>query len=151
MDSNSVAHFYFCCHYLYLTQQLCLLLQFAPVKYHWETSLVAQMVKSIYLQCGRPRFNPWVGKISWRRKWQPTPVFLPGKSHGRRNMVGYSPWGHRVGHDWLRDFTFTFFHFLNTTKVSVYHVMPLCSSSSERSILFLYIYEHFSQFPRARR
>ena len=29
----------------------------------------------------------------WRRKWQPTPVFLPGKSHGRRNLVGYSPWG----------------------------------------------------------
>ena len=35
-------------------------------------------------------FNPWFGKISWRRKWQPTPVFLPGKSHGRRNLVGYS-------------------------------------------------------------
>ena len=33
----------------------------------------------VCLQCGRPRFNPWVGKISWRRKWQPTPVFLPGK------------------------------------------------------------------------
>ena len=44
------------------------------------------------LQCGRPRSSPWVGKISWRRKWQPTPVFLPGKSHGRRSVVGYSPW-----------------------------------------------------------
>ena len=41
---------------------------------------------------GRPGFNPWVGKIC-RRKWQPTPVFLPGKSHGQRNLVGYSPWG----------------------------------------------------------
>ena len=40
-----------------------------------------------------------VGKISWRRKWQPTPVFLPGKSHGQRNLVGYSPRDHRVGHD----------------------------------------------------
>ena len=39
------------------------------------------------------RFNPWVGKISWRRKWQPTPVFLPRKSHGWWNLVGYSPWG----------------------------------------------------------
>ena len=37
-------------------------------------------------------FNPWVRKISWRRKWQPTPVFLPGKSHGQRHLVGYSPW-----------------------------------------------------------
>ena len=44
-------------------------------------------------------FNPWVGKISWRRKLQPTPVFLPRKSHGRCNPVGYSPWGGRVGHD----------------------------------------------------
>ena len=34
-----------------------------------------------------------VGKIPWRRKWQPTPVFLPGKSHGQRSLVGYSPWG----------------------------------------------------------
>ena len=49
---------------------------------------------------GDLRFNPWVGKISWRRKWQPTPVFLPGKSHGWRSPVGYSPWGHRVGSDW---------------------------------------------------
>ena len=38
-------------------------------------------------------FNPWVGKIPWRKKWQPTPVLLPGKSHGRRSLVGYSPWG----------------------------------------------------------
>ena len=44
---------------------------------------------------GRPRFDPWVGKISWRRKWQPTPVFLPGKSHGRRSLVGYCPWSRR--------------------------------------------------------
>ena len=49
----------------------------------------------ICLQCRRPRFNPWVGKILWRRKWQPTPVFLPGKSHGQRSLVGYSPWGHK--------------------------------------------------------
>ena len=38
-----------------------------------------------------PGFDHWVGKISWRRKWQPTPVFLPGESHGRRSLVGYSP------------------------------------------------------------
>ena len=50
---------------------------------------------SICLQCGRPGFKPCVGKISWRRKWQPTPVFLPGKSHGWRSLVGYSPWGHK--------------------------------------------------------
>ena len=41
-----------------------------------------------------------VGSIPWRRKWQPTPVFLSGKSHGQRRLVGYHPWGHKiVGHD----------------------------------------------------
>ena len=39
----------------------------------------------------RHGFNPWVGKIPWRRKWQPTPVFLPGESHGQRSLAGYSP------------------------------------------------------------
>ena len=47
----------------------------------------------------RPGFNPWVGKIPWRRKWQPTPVFLPGESQGQRSLVDYSPWGHRGGHN----------------------------------------------------
>jgi len=45
--------------------------------------------------CRRPGFDPWVGKIPWRREWQPTPVFLPGKSHGLRSLVGYSPWGYK--------------------------------------------------------
>ena len=41
----------------------------------------------------RRGFNPWVGKIPWRRQWQPTPVFLPGEPHGQRSLVDYSPWG----------------------------------------------------------
>ena len=44
-------------------------------------------------QCRRCRFNNWVKKIPWRRKWQPTPVFLLGKSHGQESLEGYSPWG----------------------------------------------------------
>ena len=48
----------------------------------------------------RSGFNPWVRKIPWRREWQPTPVFLSGKSHGQRILVGYNPWSlKRVGHD----------------------------------------------------
>ena len=39
--------------------------------------------------------DSWVRKIPWRRKWQPTPVFLPGKSHDQRSLAGYSPWGHK--------------------------------------------------------
>ena len=42
-----------------------------------------------------PGFDPWVGEVPWRRTWQPTLVFLPGKSHGQRRQVGYSPWGLR--------------------------------------------------------
>ena len=45
--------------------------------------------------CRRCGFNLWVGKIPWSRKWQPTPVFLPGESHGQRSLMGYSPWGHK--------------------------------------------------------
>ena len=45
-------------------------------------------------------FDPWVGKIPWRRKWQPILVFLPEKSRGWRSLAGYSPWGsQRVRHD----------------------------------------------------
>ena len=44
----------------------------------------------------RRRLNPWVKKIPWRRKWQPTPVFLPGKFHGQRSLAGCSPWGCKV-------------------------------------------------------
>ena len=49
-------------------------------------------------QCRRPKrhgFNVWVGKITWRKKWQPTPVFLPGKPPGQKSLAGYSPWGHK--------------------------------------------------------
>ena len=44
-------------------------------------------------RCRRQKFDPWVGKIPWWGKWQPTPVFLPGESHAQRSLVGYSPWG----------------------------------------------------------
>ena len=46
--------------------------------------------KKIHLQCRKCRFNPWVGKIPWRRAWLPNLVFWPGESHGKRSLVGYS-------------------------------------------------------------
>ena len=57
----------------------------------------------ICLQCRRPRFDPWVWEIPWRRKWQITPVFLPGKSHEHRSLAGYSLWGHKESDttEWL--------------------------------------------------
>ena len=64
---------------------------------------------------GRPRFNPWVQTISWRRKWQPTPVFLPGKSHGRWNLVGYSPWGRKESDTTERPH-FLYFNLIRSAK-----------------------------------
>jgi len=54
-------------------------------------------------------FDPWVGKIPWRRKWQPTPVLLPRESLGGRNLVGYSPWGHKES-DTTEGLHFLFLH-----------------------------------------
>ena len=51
-------------------------------------------------RCNRCRFDPWVGKIPWSRRRQPTPVFMPGKFHGQRSLAGYSLLGCRVRHDW---------------------------------------------------
>ena len=59
---------------------------------------VALLVKKLACQCRRHKrygFDPWVGKIPWRRAWQPTPVFLPGKSHGQRSLDDYSPQHHK--------------------------------------------------------
>ena len=71
------------------------------------------MSKSIFINCetlfsflggsvvknpsanARCRLDPWVGKIPGRRKWQPTPVFLSGESHGHRSLAGYSQWRHK--------------------------------------------------------
>ena len=46
--------------------------------------------------CKRNGFDPWIGKIPWSRKWQPSPVFLLGKFLGQRSLVGYSPWGSKA-------------------------------------------------------
>ena len=75
------------------------------VKHDWATeqhyikraSWVAQQWR-IHLQWRRHkrcRFNPWVGKILWRKVWQATPVLLSEKSHGQRSLEGYSPWDHK--------------------------------------------------------
>ena len=64
---------------------------------HTQAPLVALWYETC-LQCRRCMrhwFDPWVGKIPWRRAWQPTPVFLPGESHGQRSLAGYSPQGHK--------------------------------------------------------
>ena len=74
-------------------------------------------------QCRRCRFNLWVGKIPWRRKRQPTLVFLPGKSHGQRSLVGYSLWAHKEL-DTTEQLTLTFAY--------LYHLMHVITLGSCR-------------------
>ena len=63
-------------------------------------ALLAQTVKSLST-VWEPRVDPWIRKISWRRKRQPTPVFLPGKPHGQKSLAGCSPWGCKDWTEWL--------------------------------------------------
>ena len=60
-----------------------------------EVGLVVKDLPTTGRRCKRHRFNPRVGKIPWSWKWQPSPVFLPGKFHRQRNLESYSPWGFR--------------------------------------------------------
>ena len=75
----------------------------------WHVGLLWWLKWSkICLQCKKPGFNSGIGKIPWRREWQPTPVFLPGESHGQRSLADYQSMGsHKVGHNWATN-TFTF-------------------------------------------
>ena len=82
------------------------LLHVWPCLFEWIYSFRSR----IFLQCGRPRFHPWVGKTPGRREWLPTPVFLPGEFHGQRTLVGFSLWGH-IESDTTEQLTFSlFFH-----------------------------------------
>ena len=78
-----------------------------------RASLVVQLVKSLPAM-----WETWVWSLSWenpwRRKWQPTPLFLPGKSHGWRSLAGYSPWGSKESDTTER----LHFHFLSFMSVS---------------------------------
>ena len=67
-------------------------------------------------KCKRRRVDPWVAKISWRRKWQPTPVFLSGKSPEQRSLVGYSPWSLKESDRTGRQSTHTAKHLIHTEK-----------------------------------
>ena len=61
---------------------------------YFQCSLLSSKESSCqFKRLQRHRFYPWVSKLSWRKAWQPTPVFLPGESHGQRSLAEYSPWG----------------------------------------------------------
>ena len=91
--------------------------------------------KSICTKCGSPGFDPWVRKILWRRKWQPTPILLPGKSHGWRSLVGYNPWGCKESDttEWLH-FLSCFLSFLLSSQFS--HSTPYPFSQIEECLFW---------------
>ena len=89
-------------HFKYTFQWYTAYVQECPPKKYW-------LISSAFLPytlSPSPRYPPiflflWIF-LSWRRKWQPTPVLSAGKSHGWRSLIGYNPWGlQRVGHDWV--------------------------------------------------
>ena len=86
----------------------------------------------------RFRFNPWVGKIPWKRKWQHTPVFLAGRPHGQRSLEGYSPWACKESDmtGWPHTHTHTHIHnlYINICMyVYVYMCVCVC--------VYIYIYK----------
>ena len=103
------------------------------------TSLVAQTVKQLSTMG-----ETWVWKSPWRRKWQPTPVLLPWKSHGQRSLVQASIHGVAKSRAWLSDFTFFLYYWLNCGKVflrgaEVYFCQIYQGISRHRSTLVLLI------------
>ena len=62
-------------------------------KFKWAWWLTDKESTCQCRRCRKCGLNPWVGKIPWRRQWQSTPVFLPGKSHGQKSLESYSLWG----------------------------------------------------------
>ena len=82
--------------YLRLRYKRMATLQAGGVRDHPAVTASPGLSRSrICLKCRRREFNPWVGKILWKRAWQPTPEFLPAESHGQRSLVSYTPWGQK--------------------------------------------------------
>ena len=115
----------------------------------WEfEGFPCSSVARICMKCRRPGFDLWVGKIPWKRKWQPIPASLPGKSHGHRSRVGCSPW--RIGCD-------LFWHgergiVLPTTNKNGRIICLICNlmSKSVVSTLSVRICSHPKEIPKIK-
>ena len=90
-----------CCSNLLLPQDLCTCYAFClelspsdylPVLFRWFSGKESTCQRKRFR---RLEFDPWIGKIPWRRKWQPIPIFVSGGFHGQRSLVGYSSWGRK--------------------------------------------------------
>ena len=86
------------------------------------------------------QFDPWVGKIPWRRKWQPTPLFLPGESHGGRSLIGYSPRGSKES-----DMT----SFSLSWSFQVFEELAFCFPQQLQHFIFPPVMQRVPIFPQA--
>ena len=85
-------------------------------------------------------FHPSVGKIPWRRKWQPTPVLLPGDSHGQRSLADYSPLDHKG-----LDTTEATLHTCREAEHVFIYLLVMCRSSLEKSIFKFFVHLSISE------
>ena len=98
--------------------------------------------KESVCQCRRYRrcvFNSWVRKIPWRRRWHPTPVFLPGKFHGQRSLAGYSPWGCRVRHNLVTKQHLRSLKLWNSFAMEIMFSYHLNLGQHSHFLIFLYV------------
>ena len=97
--------------------------------------------KACACNAGDPGSIP--GSGPWRRKWQPIPVLLPGKFHGRRSLVGYSPWGLRVGQDWATSLSLALSTRINSVVAA--QLCPTLCSPTDRSTPGLPVLHHLPE------
>ena len=83
-------------------------------------------------QCKEHKFNPWDGKVPWRRKWQPAPIFLSGKFNRQRSLAGCSPWGHRESDmtEHAHIYCIFFIHSSIDRHLGCFHVLAIINSAS---------------------
>ena len=98
--------------YLCTALRYCLGFSYSPCRTLWNGSFPGGSGKEPACQCRRHRLSPWVRKVPWRRRCQPTPIFLPGKSHGQRSLVGLATkqlsWTFLTGQDFVETTSLNF-------------------------------------------
>ena len=119
----------------------------------WKgASQVAASGKEPSCQCRRLKrcgFDPWVGKIPWKRAWQPSPAFLPGESHGHWSLAGYSPWGHKESDTTERLHFFFFLTQDNTGKEILRNTVPSLTELAQQKQHTWLVYSAESFFQMA--